>query len=184
MTSGIEFFLTQCVQSADKHDKKWAWYILDSERLQQDIIQILINVSPPFCESLFGFVGECKRQPVGGLFDLVVKSDSGNEVFVEIKCDQDWSYRQRDRQVEYLSQSPNARCAVLLFSQRSSTIRAADVQAVGSSFFKVSSDQIFKALDALLQSTISSELNEFASAYKVALEAQYERTKFRGDPNG
>jgi hypothetical protein len=185
MASGIEFFLTQRVQSAEKHNQGWEWWILDNERLNQDIIHMLINLSDKFCEILFGFAGECRRQPQKGLFDLVITSKSGQEVFVEIKLDQPWKPQQQHKQLQFLSQRPNAMCALLLLSQTASNIKEADVERIGHQFFKISYAKIYKALDALIQSTDSDELIEFMQGYRVALEAQSERTKLkRGDPNG
>jgi hypothetical protein len=41
MTSGIEFFLTRRVRDPEDDHRGWEWYVLDNERIHQDILQIL-----------------------------------------------------------------------------------------------------------------------------------------------
>lgn len=90
--NGIEFFLTQKVQAATLHQGGWEWHILDNERLHQDIIQILCNVSPAFTQGLFDRpYDECLRQPYRGMFDLLLSlHDGADRLYVEVKCDQGW----------------------------------------------------------------------------------------------
>ncbi len=180
--TGIEFFLTSQVQDKSKHEKQWEWWVLDSERLQQDIIHVILNVSPEFSRSLIGISGECKRQPGGGTFDLVVESLGGDEVFIELKTDQPWSDTQKAKQAAMVASVPGARCAVILFSQQAVAIKAATVQQNGPQFFKVSYLSVYRALDAIIRSQTSLGFSEFIDGYRAALLEQERRTRSdRGD---
>lgn len=185
MTSGIEFFLSQCVQDQSKHPKGWDWYVLDSERLQQDILHVLFNNSEEFCRSLFGERGECFRAPNAGLFDLLVHLKTGAEIYVEIKSDHDWS-DQKLRQLKFLLTRPAAKCAIVLFSQRAATITRTDVEAQDpDKFFKISYRQLHIALDAMKNANKAIPgLLDFSTAYGVALKMQEQRTRLRwGNPD-
>jgi hypothetical protein len=178
MVTGIEFFLTQCVQDKSKHAKGWEWYVIDSERLQQDILHVLLNNSQEFSKSLFGAPCECSRQPNGGTFDLLIKLQNGPEIYVEIKSDQKWT--QKDKQIAFMRQRPNAKCALFLFSHQAVLIEDSELQDIeGGQFFKVSYNQLYKALDAIkAEIKPSPGFTEFASGYRLALQEQEKRTVF------
>jgi len=187
MTTSIEFFLTQCVQQSEKDGRGWEeWYVLDSERLHQDILHILFNTSPEFSRSLFGLTCECTRQPERGMFDLGARLATGDKVFIEIKCDQRWSKQQKEKQADFLRKIPRAKCALILFSQEAARTKRSDVLAVGDQFFKITYNEIYEALDAVRHDATSAALIEFADGYKVALTQQEQRTRewYRryGDP--
>src|ERR1700730_12802943 len=74
MSSGLEFFLTHRVRDAEDDYRGWEWYVLDSERLHQDMLQILLNASQEFCQKLVGHDGKCIRG--SQLFDLIVRSEA------------------------------------------------------------------------------------------------------------
>jgi len=184
MPNGIEFFLTQCVQDTTKDWRGWDWHVLDSERLQQDILQILFNNSPAFCNTILGVIGSCIRQPQQQMFDLVVITTTGHKIFMEIKVDSTWSQDQKQRQADFLA-FKDTRGAMMLFSQSAVRNTRSQVQAVGNGrFVKISYTELYKALDAVRQSGGPPELTEFADGYKVALQQQEQRTRDRfGDPD-
>ena len=106
MPSGLEFFLTHRVRDAEDDYRGWEWYVLDSERLHQDMLQILLNASQEFCQKLVGHDGKCIRG--SQLFDLTVRSLREQHTCLEIKVDQQWSEDQKQRQLNYLRQAQRA----------------------------------------------------------------------------
>jgi hypothetical protein len=86
MPSGIEFFLTHRVRDAEDDYRGWEWYVVDSERLHQDMLQILLNESPEFRQNLIGHDGKCKSG--SQLFGLIVGSSKEQHTCLEIKVDQ------------------------------------------------------------------------------------------------
>ena len=106
MPSGLEFFLTHRVRDAEDDYRGWEWYVLDSERLHPDMLQILLNASQEFCQKLVGHDGKCIRG--SQLFDLTVRSLREQHTCLEIKVDQQWSEDQQQRQLNYLRQAQRA----------------------------------------------------------------------------
>lgn len=185
MANAIEFFLTRRLQGPDDHPKGWEWWVLDREGLQQDILQILLNKSSIFAQKLLGHDGKCTRQPERSGFDLLVRSPSGQETFIEIKVDADWNPSQQEKQMRLLPKTGGAKAALILFSQGAGLSKA-EVQARGRGLFsKISYAELYQALDELDRTASAPELREFAAAYKTALVKQEERTRddHHIDPN-
>src|SRR6266404_9223278 len=166
MANGISFFLTHRVRDPEDDHRGWEWYVLDSERIQQDILQILFNSSVDFREILARHDGKCLKN--SQLFDLCVKSASGAHTCFEIKVEHGWSEDQRARQLEYLRQTPGARGALILFSQQAAFLTRDEIarKAGGVPFTKISYTELYEALDAIKG---EQGLCELAAAYKLAL---------------
>lgn len=170
--NGIEFFLTHQVQAKEDHSKGYPWYVLDSERLHEDILQILFNESPVFAQSLLGFAGKCRRQPENGIFDLVLYGEQ-NKAYLEIKVWQKWTESQQSKQVEFLRRN-GARGVLVLLAQQAEDWPEEDVRKSGGGVYsRVSYAELYKALDAIISATTGrSGLLEFTAAYKSALRQQ------------
>jgi hypothetical protein len=78
MPSGIEFFLIHRVRDAEDDYRGWEWYVVDSERLHQDMLQILLNESPEFRQNLIGHDGKCTSG--SQRFDLIVGSSKNKHL--------------------------------------------------------------------------------------------------------
>jgi hypothetical protein len=182
MANGIEFFLTHRVRDPEDDYRGWEWYVLDSEGLHQDILQILLNRSAEFCQNLIDHDGKCIRS--SQLFDLTMKSPDDSHTCLELKVDNPWSEDQRLRQLSYLRQTSNAKGALILFTNQSLCLTRERIAMlagdVASKVKKISYSELYAALDIVHG---SPSLNEFAAAYKLALKEQEARTRVRGDPN-
>jgi hypothetical protein len=109
------------------------------------------------------------------LFDLVVRGDTGEEAYIEIKVDGGWSPDQMNNQFRYLTERPSAAGKLILLSNSACKLPRVEIEKLGGGrFVKISYAELYRALDAI---NGSEELCEFVAAYKAALQQQEARVR-------
>ena len=203
--NGAEFFLTRLIERLPG-DSSGSIYVLSREHLHQDILHVLFNASPDFVQSLLGHPGKCTRfraapetEARHDLFDLVVRSDTGDETCLELKVDGLWGEDQCRRQIDYLRDRQyrtglhtqgklivfNSAAHVNTKDKVAEMVRQAAIESGADTHRAWMTKLSHAELDLALSSVRGEEgLSEFAAAYRTALTQQANRLReVKRDPD-
>ena len=179
MISALDFFLRAELQRSSDHPKGWDWYVLDSERLHQDILQFLIPRSVAFTRSLLEVDWDrvsCVREPRRGSFDLLAVSGEAQR-YIEIKVFQAWT--QADKQCELLSASGAQAAYIVLGKSAADLTEAAIRTRTNGHGYKVSYHRLYRAIDSMSEGGDPATVREFGKAYRAALVEHETRARQR-----
>lgn len=177
----LEFFLTHQVRNPEVGQPSYkGHWVLDSESIHNDILQILLSNSQDFMISLFKSKGTCSRP--SSKFDMQVLLETGVRVCIEIKVWGAWSAMQKDSQITKIRQyNPAIGCA-FLFGNSAAWSRKAVVEQTQGVFQKLTYSDLYPALDSV---NGEAGLVNLAMAYKAGLKAQESRLgeQYQWSPN-
>jgi len=176
--SGIHRFLLAPVYEAHSHPRGWSKYVYDDENIHYALLQILLQASPEFTQSLLGLVAPPSQihvtvKPDGGILDMRIVADNAKH-YLELKIWATLSKDQVDRQTRFLVGQP-AIIHYLLFTNAADAWPRAGIEQCTDPVCKlIDLTNLSDALQRVRQDS-ERDILEITQAYRNVLQHLSER---------